>query len=189
MELHFGGSSSAKWLIQIKSRCKKSPSPSEAFQIPIYFIFPLPLSRCAVRPLLAFSSAPLSDLAVPGHSGPSLFHGVHDGQCERRSSTGGELGLIILKIFYNLNDSVIALSSSASDLHLCTASSEPLSFPPFLSNIFFPLVFPQTFLSHLSSPTQKVGCALLFLTQILLCCVITWSSWLLPCPKLILWAS
>lgn len=145
MELHFDGSSSAKWLIQIKSQCKKLPSPNEAFQIPIYFIFPLPLSRCAVRPLLAFSSAPLSELAVPGHSGPSLFHGARDGQCERRSSTGGELGLIILKIFYDLNDSVIALSSSASDLHLCTASSEPLSFPPFLSNIFFSPSFPPDF--------------------------------------------
>lgn len=33
-----------------------------------------------------------------------------------------EESLIILKVFCNLNDSVIALSSSASDLHLCTAS-------------------------------------------------------------------
>lgn len=152
MELHFGGSSSAKGLIQIKSQCKKSPSPNEAFQIPIYFIFRLPLSRCAVRPLLAFSSAPLSELAVPGHSGPSLFHGARDGQCERRSSTGGELGLIILKVFCNLNDSdcslLISLRSSLVYSLLRTFEFSFFSFKHFFSPSFPPdFPFPP-FLSH-----------------------------------------
>lgn len=117
----------------------------------LYFIFTLLLCKwgrwtvnCA-QPFL--HPLPLAQLLqyIPALL---ISQGACDGQYERRSS--------------------ISLSSPASNPRLCTVL--PASFPPSLSNmiIFLFLVFFQTFLSHLSSRTEQVACALLFFNQILL---------------------